>query len=164
MIGAIPQNVFNELYPYIGALTVNWAVAESQIEHLVLILHRTKRGPKGESRIPKFFKKKVRYVRRALPALGLSPEMLQTSRQVLSDLTALSTIRHAVTHGAMAGYDPAKDKVRFIRLDIEPSQDTARPDIHWYSVDEIKNAALRGRRAGRTAMRVLAAVAYKLLP
>lgn len=152
MIVPIPQSTFNELYPHIGTLAVNWAVAEFAIENWTHIIYRGLDGKQNiEKQIPKAFSRKVTFLRLWLPKIGLPPETEKICRDIVDDLDSISETRNAVIHGALMGYDPQTNKVQFFRLEVEVKHNLIRPNPEWLGVSEVLQAAQRSLRLARNA-------------
>ena len=137
-----PQHQIDPICKSVGMLVINWAMVEQTIEMIVAVIYRSADGHSQEEKLPKFFSRKAKFVRRCLSRISALHDFQLTGRKLMEEATRLSKIRHDVIHGALSGFDEETGVVSFIRVDIDKNEDIHQEVRCEHSIEEILNAGV----------------------
>ena len=136
----IPGEILESLYPAIGALILNWALLESVIEKWVAVIYHEANGIVIRRKLPRMWGQKVKFIRQCFDELPVLSPWKDWGLSYLDRAEALVTVRHTVTHGALAGYDRSKNALLFIRLDLDQEKKIHVSFEEYLSIPNILNA------------------------
>lgn len=112
----ISSDLLDALCPVVGSIAINWSMAESALEQMVLIFHKDCGGDKYEKMIPMMLDRKIRFCRKCVNNLPSLTPYRDRLLRLLDRMAKLSQVRHDVIHGALSEYNERTRRIKFSRL------------------------------------------------
>lgn len=116
--GPLTEDVVAPLYTAVGHLVVNWALIEQAIDMWCTLAYQSPGGGQVAKDLPRELSRKIRFLKDCLRQMPVLAPIAAEARQYLAGVKRISSARHFVIHGAIAGYDPGTHALRFVRLDL----------------------------------------------
>lgn len=125
-----PKEVFDALYPAVGAAVIKWALAEQTLEHWVAIIFHSPGGNIWKNP-PFMLKAKREYLESVFDTLPVLASFRSEGLDLLERAKRLASIRDILVHGAVSGHQPSTGLIKFVRLDIDKSDNkhTIAPEL-----------------------------------
>ena len=116
----LPQEVHDALYPAVGSLIIYWSLLEQSIESWVHLIYHHPGGNMGwEKTFPFVFRRKVTFLRMRFSDFPAIDTLASDGLALLAEIEAAATKRDIFVHGALSGYEPATQRIKFVRLRVD---------------------------------------------
>lgn len=100
-------------------IVVQWVFVETALDYWCAIAFQDCGGDAIEAELPRQFKRKVRFLRKAFRQLPQLDRFQGEALPFIEAAVRISNIRHYVTHGALSGFDHADDETFiFNKMDV----------------------------------------------
>jgi len=107
-----------EFFEAIGRLVIAWSYLELGIDGIVDILHELKVAHNIEPEKPRSLKRKLAYLKRAIPMLSMKATTKERYATLLADISAASITRHNIIHGVATAFPSRSFPASFARLTL----------------------------------------------
>jgi hypothetical protein len=145
----VPSNVFPPLYTAVGNLVVNWAIAESALNHIIAIIYQKAGGKHVTHKIPVAFKRRVKFLRLCFNRVDALKPYADEGRDILRKAAKLTFIRNAVIHGAVSNYEPATQQYTFTKLDVVDNDTIHQVNSVTTTLSDLNGAAIDSQNVTR---------------
>lgn len=149
-----PPNDSEILYMLVGCITVQWAVAEGQLDAMVIIIYQNCGGDTlGEKEIPRSLQRKIEYCRKAFNQLAMLGEFQGDALSILDDFQTLKEKRHDLSHGVVGNLKAVNGVFKFTIVEFEGKEFRFLPlevDVRRFEANAKQLSAL-GKRANALA-------------
>lgn len=105
-----------EFFEAIGRLVISWSYLELGIDGIVDILHGLKVAHNIEPEKPRSLKRKLNYLKKAIPTLSMKAKTKERYATLISDISTASVTRHNIIHGVVTAFPSESSPARFSRL------------------------------------------------
>lgn len=115
----IPLDAIDRLYPAVGALVVNWSIAESIIVKMTVVIYQAAGGKHEQAVIPWGYTKNKKFLRLCVNRIEALKPYAPCINELLDEANKVVSVRDGIVHGALSAFDPETAEYTFTSLGVD---------------------------------------------
>jgi hypothetical protein len=112
------ESSFETICKTVGAIVINWGMAERSLDYIVAILWHDFDGSSRAKRIPMMLDPKIAFARKCIEEDGRLAPLSRELSELLDEYSRLGRLRNDIVHSAVESTENVQDRILLSKLDV----------------------------------------------